>query len=116
MFKSLALSAFVAASSFTGLAAQAAPTQCALRSPSDLIEFSCDHVLRTNSNGHKVNDVTFFDGGKRHDWSIVFWTDRAGNPDWAEAWHNGDRIVTNAYRAKNGSWCIDNNSHQLCIF
>ena len=114
--KSLALSALVALSTFGGVAAQAAPTTCALRNSEDLIEFTCDHSLRTNANGHTVNDITFFDGGKRYDWSVIFWTDKSGNPTYAEAWHNGERIVTDAYIAKNGSWCLSNNGSQLCVF
>ncbi len=116
-FKSLFASIAIASSSLIApMSAEAAPTQCALRTPSDLIEFTCDHSIRINANGHKVNDVVFFNGAKRHEWTIVFWLDRNGNYDYAEAWHNGNRVVTNAYAAKNGSVCIDNNAHQLCIF
>ena len=113
-FKSLALSALVALSTF-GVAAEAAPTKCALRDSRDLVTFTCDHSVRTNANGHRVNDIIFFDGAKRHDWSVIFWTNNAGTPTYAEAWHNGDRVVTDAYIAKNGSWCLSNNNTQLCV-
>ena len=112
--KSLALSALVALST-VGVAAEAAPTKCALRDSSEVIEFTCDHSLRTNANGHRVNDITFFDGGKRYDWSVIFWTNDAGTPTYAEAWHNGQRIVTDAYIAQNGAWCLSNNGNQLCV-
>ena len=112
-FKSLALSALVALSTFGGVA-QAAPTTCALRDSRNLHEFTCDHVLRTNANGHNVNDITFFDNGKRYELSIIFWmTD--GSIDYAEVFTEGRRMAMDAYKAKNGSWCISNEGYQLCV-
>jgi len=116
MFKSLAISAIVALSSFTGVAAEAAPTKCALRTARDLHEFTCDTSVRTNSNGHKVNDIAFFDGGRRFDMSVVWWLDGQGGLDYAEVFSEGSRYAVNAYKAQNGSWCLDNNGSQFCIF
>ena len=116
-FKSLAISAALAVSTFTGVVANAAPTKCAMRTPSNLVEFGCDQHSRINANGHKVQDITFFDGGKKYQFTIVLWLTSDGKDfDYAEVWHNGSRVTTNAYLAKNGSVCIDNNDHQLCFF
>lgn len=112
--KSLALSAFIALSSLTGVAAQAAPTTCAFRNSAELHEFYCDHTIRTNANGHKVNDFTFFDGDQRHDVSIIFWMNN-GQHEYAEVFIDGKRIPMQSYTAKNGSWCVSNNSHQFCF-
>lgn len=113
-FKSLALSAFVALSTFGGVA-QAAPTTCFFRSPSDFDKFTCDHVIRTNNNGHNVNDITFFEDGRRIEISIIFWTDANGTPEYAETFFNGKRGTTDAYIAKNGAWCTDNANKQFCV-
>ena len=78
-FKSLALSAVIALSSLTGVAAQAAPTTCALRTAQDLEKFTCDHSVRTNANGHKVNDFTFFDGVTREDLCMISWWNSGGH-------------------------------------
>ena len=112
-FKSLALSAVIALSSLTGVAAQAAPTTCALRTAQDLEEFTCDHSVRTNANGHKVNDFTFFDGSTRYDLSIIFWMNR-GEHKYAEVFMDGKRIAMSSYAAKNGAWCVSNNTTQFC--
>ena len=98
--KSIALSALVALSTFGGAAAQAAPTTCAIRNPQIFEEFTCDRIIRTNSNGHKVNDVTFFEGNDRHDLTIILWTED-GAPSYAETWINGNRVVMDYYIAKN---------------
>ena len=69
-----------------------------------------------NANGHKVQDVTYWIGDTKYEWSIVLWLDPSTKTiDWAESFINGKRIVMNAYVAKNGSVCIDNNNIQLCI-
>ena len=116
MFKSLAISAIVALSGFTGVAAQAAPTTCALRTATELHEFTCDHSVRTNRNGHNVNDITFFDGGKRYDMSVIWWLDGQGGLEYAEVFMDGQRNAVHAYKAQNGSWCLDNQGSQFCIF
>jgi len=113
-FKSIAASALIALSTFGGVA-EAAPTKCAMRHAGELLTFTCDHTLRTNANGHKINDITFFEGGKRYDWSILFWTNRSGNPTYAEVWYNGQRHVMDAYIAKNKAWCVSNNGTQFCV-
>ena len=114
--KSLALSALVALSTLGGVA-EAAPTTCMIRDSRDFQEFTCDHTLRTNSNGHTVNDITFFGDGTRYDWSVVVWTDVNTNAvEYAEIFTEGKRIVTNAYRAQNGSLCVDNGGAQFCWF
>lgn len=112
--KSLALSALVALSTLGG-AAEAAPTTCALRTTQDLKEFTCDRVIRTNSNGHKVNDVTFFGDGTRYDLTIILWTEN-DVPAYAETWINGERVVMDYYIAKNGAQCVSNNATQFCMF
>ena len=113
-FKSLALSALVALSSFGGVAAQAAPTTCAFRDSQDLVEFTCDLNVRTNANGHTVNDITYFGGGRRYDVSVIFWSDN-GNMEYAEVFFNGKRVAMESYVAKNGAWCVSNNATQLCV-
>ena len=115
-FKSLAVSAAIFLSALTGLAANAAPTTCAVRSPELFEEFNCDHHSRINANGHKVQEVTYFFDGTKYQWTMVFWLDSNRNLDYAEVWYNGRRVTTSAYEAKNGSVCIDNNDHQLCFF
>lgn len=116
-FKSLLLGAAAAASVLVGSApAEAAPATCAYRSPGDFFEFTCDVTTRRNANGHKVVDAVFFDDGVRYKWSIVFWTEK-GELSYAEAWFNDSvRLVTDAYVAKNGAYCIDNNNNQFCIY
>ena len=111
-FKSLALSALVALST-VGVAAEAAPTKCALRDSEGLVEFTCDHSVRRNANGHNVNDFTFFDGGKRYDVSIIFWMNN-GQHEYAEVFIDGERTAMSSYEAKNGAWCVSNNSTQFC--
>ena len=111
-FKSLALSALVALST-VGVAAEAAPTTCALRDSEGLVEFTCDHSVRRNANGHNVNDFTFFDGGKRYDVSIVFWMNN-GEHEYAEVFMDGERTAMSSYEAQNGAWCVSNNSTQFC--
>ena len=116
--KSLALSAAVALSTLTGVAAEAAPTTCALRNSNtrDLVTFTCDHNLRHNANGHKVNDITFFDGDKRYDVSIIYWVNDDGTQiEYTEVFSQGKRTVMAGYIAKNGSWCASNAGYQLCV-
>ena len=113
--KSLAFSALVAISTFGGSAVQAAPTTCALRTSSDLEKFTCDHIVRVNANGHKVNDITFFDGNKRYDFSVIYWMNDDNTHNYAEVFYNGDRTPMTSYTAKNGAWCVSNNATQLCV-
>ena len=93
------------------------PTTCALRNKADgyLDTFACDYSLRVNANGHKVNDVVFFNGNKRYDISIIFWKNQDGSPEYAEVFINGERTAMQYYRAKNGALCVSNNKTQLCI-
>ena len=115
-FKPLA-AAYAAAASLAVLSsapAQAAPTTGAYRTPSELIEFTCDHSVRVNANGHNVNDIVFFDGGKRYELSVIVWSTN-GVFDYAEGWYNGERFVSNVYEAKNGSWCLDRDGSQFCF-
>lgn len=114
-FKSIALSALVALSTLGG-AAEAAPTTCALRGPNVFREFTCDRNIRTNANGDKVNDITFINGTRRAEMSIVLWTED-GAPLYAEVFTDeGARYVTGYYIAKNGAQCIDQDDHQFCMF
>ena len=116
--KSLAISAVIALSSLTGVAAEAAPTKCALRNSNtrELVTFTCDHSMRHNANGHKVNDITFFNGDNRYDISIIYWLQNDGRQiEYAEVWMNGKRTVMNGYIAKNGSWCASNAGFQFCV-
>ena len=112
-FKALAFSAFVAISSLGG-AAQAAPTTCAFVDNSGVEKFTCDHSIRRNANNTKVNDVVFFENGNRIELSIIFWTED-GEPVYAEMFNAGDRVVTDAYIAKNGMWCVENNGTKFCL-
>ena len=115
-FKALAIAA-ITAFTLTGDVAQAAPTTCMLRDSQDFTEFTCDHTIRVNANGHNVNDITFFGNGTRYDWSVVVWTDFNTNAvEYAEIFTEGKRVVTNAYRAQNGSLCVDNAGTQFCWF
>jgi len=115
MFKSLAVSAAIFLSTLTGVAANAAPTTCAVRGPELFEEFSCDHHSRINANGHKVQDVTYFYEGVKYQWTMVFWLDNNRDLDYAEVWYNGKRVTMDAYLAKNAAICIDNNNHQFCF-
>ena len=114
-FKSLAVSAAIALSAFTGVPANAAPTTCAARTPENFAEFQCDHHSRINANGHKVQDITYFLNGKKYLWTIVLWADKSNNTDYAEVWINGNRSTVNVYVAKNGGVCLDSNANQFCF-
>ena len=115
--KALALAATLSVGSIFSGAAQAAPTTCALRDQAkgEVVTFTCDHSLRTNANGHVVNDVVWFDNnGNRTDVSIIWWLNN-GNITYAEMFADGNRHVTDGYKAQNGSWCVSNNGMQLCV-
>ena len=112
-FKSLLASALLGTSLLGGVA-EAAPTTCAFRDSKGLDTFTCDHSTRRNANGHKVNDIVFFDGSKRHEFSIIWWM--SGDVvDYAEVFTNGSRYVMSGYIAKNGAWCTSNNGTQFCV-
>ena len=100
------------------LPAYSAPTTCVVRNKADgfLDKFTCDHSLRVNANGHKVNDIVFFtNDNERYDLSIIFWKSQSGNPKYAEVFINGERTAMQYYKAKNKAWCVSNNDRQLCI-
>lgn len=116
------LKATIAAVSITAcclgnqLPASSAPTTCALRDKADgyIDTFPCDHSMRVNANGHKINDIVFFNGNKRYDVSIILWTQN-GNPEYAEVFINGQRTAMQYYIAKNNAACVSNNDKQLCF-
>ena len=112
--KSLALSVLIGASALGQAPVSASPTTCAFRNSQELIEFTCDHTMRTNANGHKVNDIVFFDNAKRHDISVIYWMD-GESIEYSEVFMNGKRTVMSGYIAKNGAWCVSNNATQFCI-
>lgn len=112
-FNAIAASTVIASAALVA-PADAAPTTCALRTESNLEEFACDHSIRVNANGHKVNDIAFFDGRQRYDVSIIYWTEN-GAHEYAEVFINGQRTAMESYTAKNGSWCVSNNATQLCL-
>ena len=80
-----------------------------------LDKFSCDHSVRVNANGHKVNDIVFWTNDERYDVSIVFWKKQDGDPDYAEVFINGERTAMQYYIAKNNAICVSNNETQLCF-
>ena len=113
-FKSIGIGLAAAASVLGVTPAQAAPTECAFLQGDDLLEFPCDLNVRTNANGHKVNDIVFFDGNQRFEWSIIVWS-KNGVPEYSELFHAGRRVVANAYKAKNGFLCVANNDTTFCF-
>ena len=114
-FKSLVLGAAAAASVLVGNApAQAAPAECAWLQGNSVDVFPCDRHIRTNANGHVVNDIVWFVGNERFAWSIIVWSDD-GVPHYSELFYRGQRIVGSAYRAKDGSLCVTNNNTTFCF-
>ena len=112
MFKSLLAAALISVG--TILPATAAPMSCAFIKNGSLDKTTCDVSVRKNANGHNVTDVVFFEDGQSHRVSIVFWTEN-GVPTYAELFHAGERVAVDAYRAKNGAWCISNNGIKICL-
>ena len=109
MFKSLFASALVAVSLF-GDVAQAAPSECAMRSAkhtrTSIVPFTCDVHSRINANGHNVNDVTLFHNGRQVTVTVILWKDASENPTYAEMLHSGEREVGTWFRAKNGMYGV----------
>ena len=101
-FKSLALSAFIALSTFGGVAAQAAPSTCWLgnnASGGSIPAQNCDVHVRRNANGHNVIDVmTPVDGQTM---TVILWMDDYGNPSYAEVVFHGMGRTTMNYRWDN---------------
>ena len=115
MFKSILAASALALATFTSTVANAAPNTCAFLHNGDLQEFTCDHSIRTNANGHRVNDLVWFDpNGKRVDVSIIWWTDN-GAIEYAEMFVGGQRTAAQGFVAKNGAWCVRNNARTFCV-
>ncbi len=111
---------YAAAASLTILAAapaDAASQSCWIvpRGGRSVPSFRCDVSLRTNANGHKVVDITHFQGNGAR-FSVVLWTDDYNRPTTAEVFVNGERFRTAWYRDSDGDVRLDMGNHGTFVF
>ena len=112
--KALALSAALAATTLFGGAAEAAPKECVFIYGNDVVNTTCDHSVRVNSNGHNVDDMVLFGrNGSKMEFSVIWWQTN-GQHDYVEVFYEGKREAHSSYTAKNGMWCFAARNWRFC--